>query len=218
MNGKAGNVYNVISDRYVMINAYFVYLTEAKCPEINGIRQTFCWTHPGTYFGMLSIVSVDGDRLLVSAGDWSNGFSNITFNDQQVMIGDKFGKIVGDSGNHHHRNPTHPQGGETIPDDDHAARSSMYISRPSSHYMEVNIGLYELVIENSDQFVNLLSVSVSCWACLMDDVRPQGLLGRTWDKNTQHDASDETVSKYQEKDNNIFGCNTDMDKFCHKQQ
>ena len=83
IHGMADTVYSVISDALVQLNAMFVFLNQGQCPVVDGRRLTNCWSHPGSYFGSLALKTAEGDRLLIQAGSYKNGFS-LTLNDQPL--------------------------------------------------------------------------------------------------------------------------------------
>ena len=56
-------------------------------------------------------------------------------------------------------------------------------------------GLYSLVVQNSDHFLTLLSLTVSSMTALTDDVRSHGLIGQTW-RADQHGAEVAEVDGY----------------------
>ena len=70
-------------------------------------------------------------------------------------------------------------------------------------------GVYELLIENSDRYVDFVSVRISCWACL-DSLRPEGLLGRTWQVNATMPPYEEN---YREQDSDIAGTHFASNQF-----
>jgi hypothetical protein len=186
VSGYASGVYTLISDADVLLNAYFVQLERIRCPlGDDGKPLDRCFDHPGTYFGVLAIVTAQGEHLRITAGEVDHGFKSVTLNDQPFTASSSS-----------------------------ASSSSLFVRRLSARALEVQAGQYTLLIENVDLYMDLAKVNVSCWDCLVDTVRPEGLLGRTWDATLGAPATEEEVEQYREQDSNILGCNTGKDRFC----
>ena len=90
---------------------------------------------------------------------------------------------------------------------------SISVQKISARLLVVSVGLYEVEVENMDLYLDVARVAVNCWECLVDEVRPEGLLGRTWDASKGEPASEEEVEQYRERDDNIMGCNTSRNRF-----
>jgi len=73
-------------------------------------------------------------------------------------------------------------------------------------------GLFSFTLENSDGFLNLLSLNVNDWEKLTETVQSHGLLGQTWRKAGTFKAAKELafvegiIDDYAEEDNSITGC------------
>ena len=191
--GLADRVYNLISDEHTLINAFFIYLDHVNCTHSNGLSLPRCFSHPGTYFGVLSVVSRNGDRLRITAGGSAEGFHGVTVNDVEIEVGELFGSLTGGV---------------------NETRNSIYMKRLTSRSLIIYAGLYEVLIENIDQYVDLASVTVTSWPYMLDHVQPEGLLGRTWNVSVDGSDSDRVMEGYREKDENLMGCNFAKDKFC----
>ena len=152
VHGIDGAIYAVLSQATLAVNARFVFLSAGRCPTVDGVVSTNCWSHPGSYFGALSFQTTAGDRLSISAGSADVGFASIMHDDQQVAT--KVGTIV------------------------RGAALSLQVL--SSHIVMVEVGNYRVTVENSDKFVNLVAVEVLNWRQLRSVDQPHGLLGQTY--------------------------------------
>ena len=136
-----------------------------------------CWTHPGSYLSEFGIVTDSGDRLAIHSGSWQQGFSAVTLNGQQQAVGRAI------SG---------------------ASVSGRYYTAFS---LSFTVGNYELSLENSDGFINLLSVRVLHWAKLTE--RSHGLLGQTWRLTAARGRDvrevEGSVDDYTELNNDLLG-------------
>jgi hypothetical protein len=126
VHGIPGNVYSIISDVDLQYNSRFVFLDDGKCPIINGVKDTNCWTHPGTYLQELGLETIAGDRLHIVAGSAENGFGKVALNDKQISMGECV----------------------TLNDD------PGYICVNTTHKVSVQMGNFRFVFTNSDQFIN----------------------------------------------------------------
>ena len=75
----------------------------------------------------------------------------------------------------------------------------------------VHAGLYSLVVENSDGFLNILSLSVSSLHALSSRVRSHGLIGQTWRAAAEVKGSEVRevegfVDDYAEASGDMLGC------------
>jgi len=205
--GTAGNIYNVISDATVQINSLFIYLDDVQCPTVRGLEIPNCINHhAGTYFGKIAISSSNGDQVVVTAGSGKHGFNDVTVNGKQLTIGASYGTEDRLAKHPHRRN---------VSAVDHSPRTSIYLKRTNYRSLVVHAGVYEILLQNSDNYLDLTTVDVVCWDCLLKQVQPEGLLGRTWNQNYVN-VSDAEVMKYQESEANLFGCKFENDKFCSK--
>ena len=193
VSGLAGRVYSLISDAELTLNAHFVQLERIRCPLI-GRHKERCFDHAGTYFGVLAIVTREGDRLRVTAGGVDEGFHDITLNDRSVLLT--------------------PAADEAAIAPSSTSSGSIVVRPLSSHSVVVTAGLYELRIDSVDLYVDVAEVVVSDWARLVEEVQPEGLLGRTWNADVGAPENEAEVELYREQDDNILGCRTARDRFC----
>jgi len=206
--GAPGSVYNVISDATIQINSLFIYLDNVECPKVRGQEIPNCINHhAGTYFGKLAISSSKGDQVVVTAGPGKHGFNDVTVNGKLITTGASYGTVDPLAKHPHRRNAS---------DIDHSPRTSIYLKRTNYRSLVVHVGVYEILLQNSDNYLDLTTVDVVCWDCLLKQVQPEGLLGRTWNQNAVHNVSESEVMKYQESEANLFGCKFEKDKFCSK--
>ena len=152
VHGMDGAVYSLLSQSSLSINARFVFLTSGRCPVVNGERLHYCWSHPGSYFGAVSVQTATGDRLELLAGSASQGYARVALNGRELSVGN--GSLVEGYG--------------------------MSVLRSTSHALHIVVGNYELRLENSDAFINLVAIRVTDWQQLLAVDQPHGLLGQTW--------------------------------------
>jgi hypothetical protein len=75
--------------------------------------------------------------------------------------------------------------------------------------------LFSFVVENSDNFVNILNLVMN----RKSQIESHGLLGQTWRKQGTYTKGKDVaiiegfVDQYCELDDNIFGCNFDFNRF-----
>ena len=201
VSGVAGRVYNLLSDDSVMVNAYFVQLEHIRCPEVNGAPMTHCFDHPGTYFGVIGIVTRDGGQLRITAGEVHEGFHGLALNDFSLLSAENASAVPD---------------GEVAVSASHSSSPSIQVRLVSPRSVMVSAGLYRILIENVDLYVDVSEVTVTSWDRLVNEVRPDGLIGHTWNCSVMavHDGDD--VERFREQDQNLMGCNTDTDRFCHR--
>ena len=90
VHGIDGAIYNIISDRNLQVNGKFTFLTEGQCPIIDGVPDTNCWSHPGSYIGEMSFQQVVDGKLhaaLITSGDAKTGFSMVQMDGKVVAVG-----------------------------------------------------------------------------------------------------------------------------------
>jgi hypothetical protein len=174
VHGVDGQVYSIIRDRDLTVNARFTFLADGRCPKSGEVAtSTACWTHPGSYLGAVGIVAANGDSLLISSGGWDAGFTSVLLNGAQLQPGHNFSSA--------------------------ALRGSL-----SRFSVVVIAGNFELQIDNSDRFVNIVTVTVRDWAALSS----HGLLGQTWKEHhsgRQVKEVEGEVDDYAELDNDLLG-------------
>ena len=152
VHGLDGGIYSVLSQKDVQVNARFTFLESGRCPPSS--IETPCWSHPGSYFGALSIRTQSGARLLIQSGSAATGFAVVELDGQQLSF--------------------------SQPAPASSSDSSIAVRILNAWQVEVTVGLYTMQLDNSDLFINLVSVRVSDWSKLVRDVQPHGLLGQTW--------------------------------------
>ena len=188
--GREGAVYSLLSDADVQLNAYFVQLQRIRCPLTDEGRVVDrCFDHPGTFFGVLAMITSAGDHLRITAGDVSTGFHNVTLNGRPLLPA--FSRLS--------------QSAFTSP--------SLSLRFLSGRSLWVQAGLYSLQVDNVDLYVDVARVEVVSWDELVARVRPEGLIGRTWNASAGAPADDEEVEAYRERDDNILGHNMGRSRF-----
>jgi len=163
VHGIDGVVYTIVSDIYAHMNALFTFLSSGDCPTVVMTSKT-CWTHPGSYIGAVSYQSRDGHRLLVRSGAANIGFSQISLDGTNLPVG-----VVVDT-----------TGVGSVADN--VIVDGIRVDYNSSHIIRVTAGDFDYVIENSDHFLNLITVRVRDWTALTTRIKSHGLLGQTWHK------------------------------------
>ena len=208
VHGKIDEVYSLISDSSLQLNSRLVFLQNITCPVLDVPGEVHCSDHPGSYFGEIGLITRGGNTLRIQAGNVSSGFSHVLVNDVAMEIGESYGAAPF----HHHR-PHRETPGQSSADDeaDHPARSSLFVQRTSFRSLQVHLGIYEMRIDNSDRYLDLVSVKITSWTELMQRVQPEGLLGSTWNATTPMPPIEDN---HWERDNDLLGCNTPLNKFC----
>ena len=199
VGGMAGAVYSLLSDSAVLLNARFVQLAgeDIHCPAV---VQMPCSPHSGTYFGAIGVRSSNEDRLTIAAGRDGHGFESVQLNGVELLAG---GVVT-------HHQVSSPSALQRLRGGDRASPSSFAIHAQllSNRTLQVSVGMYELRVDNLDHYLDLVSVNVTCWQCLLEQVQPEGLLGRTWDRHVQHSVDEQVVDEYRERDGDLLGCNS----------
>jgi hypothetical protein len=81
-------------------------------------------------------------------------------------------------------------------------------------------GLYSLTVENSDGFLNILSLSVSDMGRMQREVRSHGLIGQSWKAGIRGREVSEVegvVDDYAESSGDLLGCGFVFNQFsCDK--
>ena len=99
VHGVAGEVYSIVSDEHLQMNSRFVFLSKGDCPVVNGIKQTNCYAHEGSYLGAIGIKTAAGDKLKLVSGPAKTGFAEVSLNGRPVKVGSDHGFM---SFNHSH--------------------------------------------------------------------------------------------------------------------
>ena len=172
-----------------------------------------CSSHAGTYFGEPGLATADGDRLYIGSGTVLEGFHQVTINGVEVAVGQSHGAapspVIPHESHTSHALAPASKGAS------HPARSSLYVHRSSARSLVVHAGLYELLIENSDRYADLVEVRVVDWTALLDTVQPSGLMGASWDNTVPMPPAEE---QHRERDGDLMGCNTASDRHCSAAQ
>ena len=93
VHGLDGEVYAIVSSASTQVNARFVFLSSGRCPVIDGVPASACWSHPGSYLGSISVQQiVDGrlHRLLLTSGAADAGFLSVELDDEPLRVGRSF--------------------------------------------------------------------------------------------------------------------------------
>ena len=207
IHGWTGEVYSLISDDTLQLNSRLVFLTNITCPTVDGPNPAYCDDHPGTYFGEMGLITRSDDRLYIEAGDVSTGFTRVTVNGVVLEVGQEYGTVPSP---HHQPHSLHLRDAVDT-EADHAGRSSLYVKRTSFRSLQVHLGIYEMQIDNADRYLDLATVKVTSWTELMQRVQPEGLMGCTWNATAPMPPNE---VDHWEKANDLFGCNTQLNKFC----
>ena len=174
-----------------LVNARFIFLSSGRCPPAAAAAAATtagsnCWSHPGSYLGELGVVSPAGDRLHIVSGAWDVGFHTVTLNGATMDTHRAYNMSTG-------------------------ASAGMDIAVHSPYSVSVTVGAWQLTVDNSDRFVNLVQLRVRrSWAEL-STVRPHGLLGQTWQLPTSRGKQQlqryvqGAVDDYVEQNDDIMG-------------
>ena len=214
VHGRAREVYNILSDQHLSLNSRFVFLSHVTCPELvaNETRRVHCSSHAGTYFGEFGLTTVSGDRLYIASGSVDVGFHQVTVNGVELAIDQSFGTPPLHAVPHEsHTSHAMAPATEAAQSAEHAARLTLYVHRTSARSLIVHAGLYELLIENSDSYVDLVQVKVVDWTALLETEQPSGLMGASWNNSAVMPPAEE---QHRERDGALMGCNIASDKFC----
>ena len=186
--GEDGGVYSMLLDERVAVNARFVLLnaSDIHCPTQ---LSTYCVAEKGTYFGEVGVVTSNGDRFEVVAGSAEVGFSVVRLNGKALIY-----EAQSSTARVRSADGTQTENGLTV-------------LLTSNRSLEFSVGIYSIRLDVVDRYMDFVSVNTNCWACLLEDVRPDGLLGRTWDSSVEHPTDDEAVEQYRETNGQLLGCN-----------
>ena len=153
VHGIDGQVYSIISDSTgVLVNARFVFLSEGRCTAALVASNTMCWSHPGSYLDRLYLRSAAGHEVHLFAGGAVEGLAAVLVDGRNISIPDAPVELSVDD---------------------------VRVSRTSSHSVQVSVGNYELLVTNSDRFINIAQLSIKHWSNLGKH-SAHGLLGQTW--------------------------------------
>ena len=134
-----------------------------------------CWSHPGSYLGEVGVATSAGDELKVSSGGWNEGFSFVALNGVNLSAGA------------------------------HTAANDIETALTSNYSLRITVGNFELHLENSHNFVNIVQMRVLDWSKLSS----HGLLGQTWRRPSQAGRQirdiEGDIDDYVEQHNELFG-------------
>ena len=152
VHGIDGAVYALISEEHTAVNARFVFLSSGECPIVDGHPLSSCWSHPGSYMGAVSIQvrSAEDAKLhtaVMHAGVAKRGFAGVEVDGAPMLVG---AEVV--------------------------SGSSFSVRHLSSHSVHVVTPSFELVLESSDRFVNLVQLRPRV---ALAQLTSHGLLGQT---------------------------------------
>ena len=186
VHGIDGHVYSLISEPHLQVNSRFVFLTQGRCPTVDGKPGSNCWSHPGSYMGSVSFQhrGEDGEthRVLVEAGGADDGFARVECDGVALDVdeSDEAGEVV--------------VGGMTV-------------VRSSSHAVSVRTPHFEFALDNSDGFLNqAVGTRVS-----LAKLRPHGLLGQTW--QMRRSSVEGKVEDYSQQHDDLFGADDVFNRF-----
>ena len=198
IHGIDGAVYSIISDSTIQLNARFTFLEQGRCTAELRAADIPCWSHPGSYFGALTLQTAAGDQLRIVPGTAEAGLAVVELNGRQISVGEQ---TVGKA---------------------HVASESwspLSLSYITSHSLTLSVSIYTLHITSSDGFLNLQSVSVSSWTALTKELQPHGLLGQSWMRAGEGVQAEEVaeiegaVDDYAEANNDEWGVSTRFNLF-----
>ena len=185
VHGIDGAVYNIISEENTQVNSRFVFLTEGDCPVVDGVKDTNCWSHPGSYLGEMGFQAVvDGTvhRVLVSAGSAKRGFASVQMNYKPLLVGDKV------------------QYGDF----------SLHLQ--STHTVTVTTDSFEFRLSNSDLFINqAIKLRVPISQLQAHGLIGQTRSTRTYPTSLRYIEGD--VDDYVVADSDIFGADFAYNRF-----
>jgi hypothetical protein len=175
VHGVAGEVYNIVSDADLQYNSRFVFLTQGKCPVVNGRKQKGCWSHPGSYLGELGLKTRAGDRIHIVSGVASEGFALVEVNGKALSVGDSI-QLADNLGS---------------------------VSLNTTHMTEVMIGKWDFVFENSDMFINQKVRVTNARQLRSHGLLGQTWRDTTYPNSIKYVQG--SVDDYQISDNDLFG-------------
>jgi hypothetical protein len=197
VHGIDGAVYSLISDRSMQLNSRFVFLRGPRpCPIIpsTGKKSIACFAHAGSYLGNLALLTSGEDRLIVQSGKAAQGLASVLLNGEELTVGNN-------------RSLSFSNG------------AVGFVSVLSSHELLLVSGVFELEVENSDEFLNLRRVRVrgDRWKELVEE-DAHGLLGQTWRVRRDKSAIEGRVDDYMIASDDLFGTDFMFNRFPVSQQ
>jgi len=185
VHGIDGAIYNIISEKNTQVNARFVFLSEGECPMINGVADSNCWSHPGSYLGEMSFQQVVDGKLhqaLVTAGDAKTGFASIQFDGKSLKVGDSF------------------------------TFGSFSIEMVSTHHVSIQTENFGFELTNSDMFINqAVTNRVALSKLTSHGLLGQTHAAKVYPTATRYIEGE--VDDYVIADSNLFGSDFAFNKF-----
>jgi len=195
VHGIDGAVYSLISDRTLQLNSRFIFLTGPRpCPFIpsTGRLSSACWAHDGSYLKDIGLTTDGSDQLYVQSGPAASGFTSVTLNGQSLQA----------------------QRGEAVTLRFlSASGQSNYVTLHNTHELTLQVGVWRIELENSDEFVNLRSVTVQA---RLSELTSHGLLGQTWRAKSWGGlmpAVEGEVNDYQVDEDDVWGTSFVFNQF-----
>lgn len=178
VHGIDGAIYNLISSPSTQVNAKFDFLSQGECPVFDGVPDTNCYAHPGSYLGSIGIQEIVAGKLhqlAIVAGPSSHGFASVIVDGQTVNEGTSFEDT-----------------------------DAFMVDRVSSHRVTVQTSQFLFTFDNSDMFVNQAIAS----RVPLSSLRSHGLFGQTHQRKVyasaiKYIAGD--VDDYEIEENTLFG-------------
>ena len=221
-HGHDGQVYSIISDSLIQVNARFDYLDQGQCPEYIGASRslpvTNCWSRSGLYFGLITIQTNNGDRVMIDAGSAFHGFQSVMFNDRDLTIADFGLDLYGKNSTTNGSNSDSDNDNDTEGD---SQSSTLLLQLLDPHHLVIRAGLFTLSIDNSDMFINIGEVHVNDWSRLVNKIQSHGILGQTWkllkggknEKGQEIPEIEGMVDDYLDANNDVWGIDNIYNKF-----
>ena len=83
--------------------------------------------------------------------------------------------------------------------------------------MTVTVGAYSFDLTNMDGYVDVTRMDTTCWQCVINTLRPDGLLGQTWNATAPiRGQSEAEVEEYREAGDDTLGCRHAHDRCCRQ--
>ena len=89
------------------------------------------------------------------------------------------------------------------------------VHRQDARRLVVTAGAYSFALTSMDGYVDVTTMDATCWHCVVDELRPDGLLGQTWNATVlMRGQSAAEVEQYREAEDRLLGCRHAHDRFC----
>ena len=202
VHGIDGEIYNLISDRLLQVNARFTFLSSGGCDRdaVTGEPLYICFSHPGSYVTAIGLRTAAGDTVEMSVGGEMQGFHALLVNGRSVPTS------TADAA---HWPITLSSADSTLP--------SLTVSRVNGRTLTIaHAGLYTLTVQSSDSFLNIIGLQVGSMSRLAQSEQSHGLIGQTWQLRTdgvEVAAIEGLVDDYAEQRGELLGCAFLFNKF-----